>query len=189
MLGGGSLLGGVAGIQSVQYGTIAFTTVQASNTAAINPVVLANSVVIPLGDSFAAIGDVWDVVGLKVVLTSNVLVTASRFAQNGVGTPTISFMVIEFTTGAIKSNQDFDVTMNLVNTNTAVLGTAVTVAKTVIIPRGWTFDSGVADSITGAGTLIKTLGKMTLTDATTITGTRGSALAKLILSGTALEFN
>lgn len=182
----GYLIGGGVFPQSVQFGTIALTNAQASNTAAITAVVKANSVVIPLGITFGTIGDVWDVVGFKLVLTSTILVTASRTTQDGTGDCTLSFMVLEFA-GGIKSNQDFDIVMNAANNGTAVL-TAVDTTKTVLFPRGYNYDSALADSVATAGTLIKTLGRMTLTNATTVTGNRGSALQKLTLSGTALEF-
>lgn len=191
MLGSGYLIGagGGSALQSIQFGTISMTTGQAFNTAAISAVVLANSVVIPLGATWGAVGDVWDTMGIKLALTSTTQVTASRFTQDGTGTPTVSFVVLEFAAGVVKSNQDFDVTMNAVNTNTATIS-AVTVAKSVIIPRGWTYDSALADGISSAGTtLIRTLGNLTLTNTTTVTAVRGDATKKLILSGTVLEFN
>lgn len=179
MFGMGSMFldGGGSVIQSIQYVSVTFGGGDATKDATITAVVVANSVVIHLGDDAL---DAGNVTLTKCALTST---TNVRFTKNAAGASDAKAVVIEFANGIIKSNQDFEVTIAAAaGSNTATI-TSVTTGKTAVLKRGMTYDNA---SQAMGNSLAHTL---TLTDATTITGTREGTTGAVVLAGTALEFN
>src|SRR5712691_8840745 len=117
---------GGATSKSIQAGTIDLTT-NASATATITAVVLANSMILYLGEKTTetAIGR-YDVSNARVELTNTTTVTAYKGLAN-VST-IVSYVVVEFNSGVLKSAQRGTIDMNNVTSNTATI-TAVTTSK------------------------------------------------------------
>ena len=174
-----ALWGASSLVQSVQYGT-AVATGSLTGTATITAVVLANSVVMYLGnsttDTSAAIGRVQS----RLDLTNTTTVTCT--SRDAVATKTVSFVVLEFAPGVVKSLQTG--TLNITTgqqSNTATI-TTVNTAKTFLV-----WDN--QDSNT-AGTNAEAFARLTLTNATTLTATQGAVASggNITTNYTALEF-
>ena len=124
-----ALWGASSLIKSIQYGTVTATG-SLTGTATITAVVLANSVVMYLGnrttDTSAALGRIQS----RLDLTNTTTVTCT--SRDAVATKTVSFAVLEFAPGMVKSLQTGTVnittgelsknaTITAVNTNKAFL--------------------------------------------------------------------
>lgn len=166
----GSWLGGSSvQIKSIQYGSIALGAV-ASGTATISAVSLADSVLISLGSQSAHLEAI-QFCG-RIALTNATTVTLTR-----VGTTDVSmvhgFAVLEFQSGVIRRRGQGTITIpDAANSATATIG-AVTMAKTMLLNLGQSFNT--------TGTQPSTYWdcRLALTDATTITASRGGNTAGL----------
>lgn len=85
-------LDAVAGIRSIQYGSISLNGVT-SNTATITAVAAGKAVLIHLGVSQTGGVNAADI-AVRITLTSTTVVTATR--ETTVGNPTVNFCVLEY---------------------------------------------------------------------------------------------
>ena len=168
-----SLWGQSSLIRSVQYGTITFTNL--TGTATINAVNTANSVVCYLGFSTT---DTTTSLGRNnndVRLTNSTTVTGS--GDDNVALKTVSFCVLEYAPGVVKSIQTGVISITGGSSNTATI-TAVNVNKTSLV---W------GNQNTNGPTNDGCYSRSTLTNATTITQ-NASAANYTDTPFTALEF-
>ncbi len=147
-------------IESIQYGTISITSLTA--TATITSVDASRSILIDLRQS-----NNWNG-GTQPAYTSNTLVftnattiTASRNASGGI-VATASFCVVQFAPGVVRSVQSG---LMIGNSNQTATITSVNTAKSLVLSLGLEGDSGGRDDAF--------YGRLTLTNATTVTLTRG----------------
>jgi hypothetical protein len=164
-------------IKSIQRGTIAIAGGSVTNTATITSVNLACAYVVWLGvtttDTTAEPDRDWT----NVVLTNATTVTATR--QSSVfGTSTVSFEVIEFVPGVLKSLQTGTITIaTSAATGTATLPIAVTTTKAQVIMGGW-----LSTQTDQTGQNASTLPTLDLTNTTTVTATRATASASFTVT-------
>ena len=157
-----SLWGASSLIESIQYGTIALSGVQSSNTATITSVDLSRAIIIDLRQS-----NNWNAASQPaytsntLALTNSTTVTAFRNASGGIAL-TAAFAVVQVAPGVVKSIQSGRVSGN--GTVTVTI-TSVNTAKTFLLSLGLEGDSGGRDDAFYA--------YMSLTNSTTITFTRG----------------
>lgn len=151
-------------VKSVQRATIAITGAT-SNTATITAVVLANSRLRFLGTSSTANSTIGQAAP-RLAFTNTTTITASVDTSPGADTTSVSFEVIEYWPGVIKSVQRGTIT----GITTATI-TAVNVNKSEVDWLGYQVTSAIASFI--AGTTV------TLTDSTTVTTASGSAAAQV----------
>ena len=164
-------------IRSIQRGSIALSTIQASNTATITAVTTTNSVV---SATVKVDGNPNDQASVAVVLTNSTTVTASRITGAGVAA-TVEYTVTEYWPGILKSVQPFTISMTAgVSSNTATI-TAVVTAKSVIVPNGATH---TLTNLTPADVYTR----LVLTNTTTVTGDRGTTTGATVAYGTVVEW-
>jgi hypothetical protein len=167
-------------IRSIQRGTVTIGAVT-SATATITAVDMANSVLLYGGFQNDVAAAAYDQLFPRVELTNATTVTAVK--TTAANTEIIAFEVIEFYPGVLRSVQRGVISSAGVATNTATI-TAVTVAKASVVTLAWT---GVASG--GGGEMQQTTAHVVLTNATTVTLTRGSAVAGSLVGGyQVLEF-
>lgn len=156
-------------LKGLKVGSITIADTVASNTATLSPaVVLANSILIRTGWNADTTGGGNDIASNNayLALTNTTTVTATRGAtQWGLVT---KFVLIEFVPGVIKSVQRGLITVaDATQSNTDTI-TSVDTVKSCFFPLGTTNDT------TGThGPSV--LGSLVLTNATTVTATRGTA--------------
>lgn len=163
-MGGASAL-----IKSIQRGTISLSGAT-SGTATITSVVTANSVVRYLGDSQSdpATDDV-TFFASRLALTNATTVTGSSIAGNASNTQIISYEVVEYFPGVLKSVQRGTVDMTTVTSKTATI-TSVDTTKSTVDHLGFNSNwpaTPAYGSVTRA--------RWALTNATTVTATVGNA--------------
>lgn len=165
-------------INSIQHGTITFDAANPTKTATIVAVQTNCAAVLFLGcDSNTNTDASSDTV--DVVLTNATTVTATRVGTATTGHPIVSFLVIEFVPGALRSLQTFSMSMTGASQTATI--TAVVQGKAMILPGGTTYDA--------ADVLISKFYQTTvLTNATTVTTARVTAAGTLVVVGTVLEF-
>lgn len=119
----------------------------------------------------------------RIELTNATTVSAFRFDVSTTNDMTITGTVVEFASSMIQSIQAGTIDLsNGVATNTATLGTAVTVANTVAIYLGGVSTASGQQSN-------RYLGRVSVTNTTTITGTRvASSTPGVIVGFMAVEF-
>lgn len=180
MIGGGHLLGGNASaIKSIQANTITIANGSATNTAVITAVDVNNAFVIFLGASETT-NNTANSSSCYAQLTNTTTVTAGRNtdASSKTGATIVSFMVVEFYPGFIKSIQTGLITLNGVVSNTAAI-TAVDITKSMILQGGSAGDTVGSDDI---------VGKMVLTTNILVTVSRGAGVGILLSPYTVVEF-
>jgi hypothetical protein len=156
------LTGGSARIRSIQRGTIAIAAGATSNTATISAVDEANTRLVFLGVNSTGEGVAREVC-CRVALTNATTVTAT-VNTTGANNRTVSYEVIEYFPGAIRSVQrgsatGATATISAVNTNKATLDFL-----------GSTTNSGGADASESVASAV-------LTNATTVTVTASGTFA------------
>ena len=157
-----SLWGASSLIESIQYGTIALSGVQLSNTATITSVDLSRAIIIDLRQSNNWNGGTHPAyTSNTLALTNSTTVTAFRNATGGIAL-TAAFAVVQVAPGVVRSVQSGRVSGN--GTVTVTI-TSVNTAKTFLLSLGLEGDSGGRDDAFYA--------YMSLTNSTTITFTRG----------------
>ena len=163
-------------IKSIQTGTIS-TGAANSATATINSVSVSSSYVAFIGvtqsenDSSACV---------TVTLTNATTVTGARQNAEGGGC-NITYIVIEYFPGRIRSLQDGTTLMSGVDTNTSTI-TAVNTNKAQLVYRGTNFDT--AGTTTNAQARVRII----LTNTTTVTAVRGNSTNALTAAWTVVEF-
>ena len=176
-LGGAGMVGlwGASSlIKSVQYVSIAWVTNGAtSGTATIAAVDTAQSVCLPL--SFTSPNNTANDVKSsfpKIVLTNGTTVTATIGGLTGSAlTVTVNAVVVEYAPGVLKSVQTGSIAVASATSNTATI-TSVDTSKSVLIHNMMTSD----DANTGVAFRPDQIQhRLALTNATTITATRGTA--------------
>ena len=146
-------------IKSIQRGVITLSGV-ASNTAAIASVNPANCRLVWLGTYDTTASTTPDLVCCRVEFTNATTITA--YVNTATTGATVSFEVIEYVPGVIKSVQrsTFAVTGSTAGTGTI---TAVTTSKAQLDYLGFT------TTYTGATVVGQGFGRLVLTNATTLT--------------------
>lgn len=158
-----SLWGASSLIASIQYGTVSLGTA-ASATAAINAVDTTRALLIDLRQNNNWSGGTQPAyTSTDLALTNSTTVTAVRQAGGGISC-TASFCVVEFRPGVCRSVQSG--TTTAAGTTTATV-TAVNTDKSMVFSLGLSGDSGGRDDYFYA--------RITLTNGTTITMTRGAS--------------
>lgn len=151
--------GGFPGVKSLQTGSIDLNGVT-SNTATISAVVLANTMLIPCGDTHATTSTTSTEIMAYLQLTNTTTVTATRFTTEATAF-VMQFIVVEFNTGVLNSVQRGITNVNG-GTSTAVTITSVNTAKT--------FVSHLGRALNASGGSPQTRDtKLVLTNATTLT--------------------
>lgn len=167
-----SLWGASSLIESIQYGTIAISGVQTSNTATITSVDLSRAIIIDLRQSNNwSGGTATAYTSNTLALTNSTTVTAFRNASGGIAI-TPAFAVVQVAPGVVKSIQSGRVSGS--GTVTVTI-TGVNTAKTFLLSLGLEGDSGGRDDAFYA--------YMSLTNSTTITFTRGASAGSGMTAG------
>ena len=174
-----SLWGASSLIKSIQRGTIVIAAASASNTATIAAVATENTVVRWLGISYDTDGAVDERSAWAYLsLTNATTVTATRGATTGAAT--VSYEVTEFLPGVIRSVQRGTIFMSAAASNTATI-TSVDTAKSMAYYNG-------TQSGDGFGYSSRYLIRVVLTNATTVTATRGNATNNMTMAYQVTEF-
>lgn len=162
---GGLTFGKLPVVKSVQHGSITLNATETSDTAAITSVDTTNSMILYLSAMRDGIPDTnWDDIMSKVELTNATTVTASRIGPALLSY--VKFCVVEFYPGLVKSNQSG--TIAITGTSNTATITAVDTAKSICVYLGNT--STTASS--AIQYINSALVRVTLTNTTTVTGTR-----------------
>lgn len=166
-------------IKTVQRGTITLAGV-ASNTATITAVDTSNAYVVLLGythsDTAGQAADHW----VRIALTNSTTVTATRIGT--AGTVVVSFEVVEFLPGRVRSIQPVSISLASVTTNTATLGTTLlSTAKAYIAWGGSTATPAALVPESSWCDLV-------LTNTTTVTANRNTNAGGAVVNGTVVEF-
>ena len=147
-------------IRSIQTGSIDLNNVT-SNTAPINVVNLANTVLISLGSRHNLGSSVSQTCTYHLQLTNSTTVTATRFTSDA-NTFAVGYAVVEFLPGIIRSVQSGTIELNGSTSNTFPI-TAVNTAKAFVIHLGTRYNTVAAANVNQRDSIL------TLTNATTVT--------------------
>ena len=158
--------GGHRIIRSIQRGTITLTSV-ASASATITAVDLSSSLLFLLGQSYSAAGGAWDDTHCRIELVNATTVTANR-NNAPAATSIVSFEVVEFWPGVINTPQRRGLSIAGTST-TDTLSPAVNLSRASLIYLGESSNVASGSEHADAKT------RLTLTDSTTVTATRGAA--------------
>lgn len=153
------LSSGSARIKSIQRGSITIADGTASNTATIASVVTENARLVCLGWSSTNVQQA-DNAFARIALTNSTTITATRGAASTGGATTVSYEVIEYEPGAIKSVQRGTFAVSSASTTQAI--TAVATSKSQVDHLGFSHTSATAT--------ITLTPRLTLTNSTTLTG-------------------
>ncbi len=151
-------------IKSIQSGTIAIGSGSASNTATINAVVTANSLLFWNGSYDATATTNQDMIA-DVVLTNTTTITATR-SNAGTNTCNARYTIIEFIPGVLTSVQRGTITIASGSTSNTATITSVSENVAFFNCLGYRNTNNSAERIDSAFATI------TLTDATTVTASR-----------------
>lgn len=186
---GPSGMGGMVGlwgassiVKSVQYGTAPIGSTATTSTTAITSVNMADAVLLWGGFLSGSPSDGGTNPGelmSRITLTNATTVTTNRNTAHFYGRE-LPFCVIEFQPGVLRSAQYGVVTMTGVTSATTTI-TSVNTAKAALICLGNTTSyPASSNNIYGAG--------VTLTNATTVTGTTGSSASNYLVNFVVMEF-
>lgn len=163
-------------IKSIQRGSIVMTGA-GSNTATITSVSTANSLLVYLGCSGSDASTSITTTGYgALTFTNATTITANR--QNGTGNLTVSYEVIEFYPGVIKSMQRGSTVY--VGATTATI-TSVNTAKTMVTSLGWLGD-------TNTFTASVSMMDVVLNSATQLLFSQGNGAATITMKWQVAEF-
>lgn len=164
-------------VKSIQVGAITLSTIQTTNFATVNPVVVGNCILICTYKSGSTTNDGSEA---NFVITNTTTLTATRVSTTGTALSG-QFTLIEFYPGVVRSIQPFSIAIaDTTLTNFATI-TAVNTAKTIIIPNGRTCDQTLARADFVNCDII-------LTNSTTVTASRVASNGITTLKGLAVEF-
>jgi len=177
-----SLWGASSLVKSVQYGTAPINSTGTTTTTTITSVNTADAVLLWGGFLSQSPSDGSTDPGMlmcRITLTNATTVTANRNTADFYGR-NLPFCVIEFQPGVLKSVQHGVVTLTGVTSATTTI-TSVNTAKAALICSGNTTSyPAPSNNIYGAG--------VTLTNATTVTGTAASTAANYLVNFVVMEF-
>lgn len=160
----GVSFGKMPAVKRCQFGSISIAASATSNTATITSVTTANSLLLYGGITPAVDAGEWKDIRVRLTLTNATTITAER--TGNVAAIDISYFIIEFYPGIVKSNQSG--TIAITGTSNTDTITSVDTSKSICVYLG--------ELVTTASTAIQyinsTLTRVTLTNATTVTGTR-----------------
>lgn len=159
----------------MQYGTASIASAAGSGTATITAVDTANATVVFLGFSEDTNTDPGNFFP-RVSLTNATTVTATRSATP-VPAVVLSFVVIEWAPGILRSIQTGTIALAAVSTTATI--TAVDTTKTLLIFNNAQASTGQSDAL---------FSRLTLTNGTTITATRNTNFSSITAAYVALEF-
>ena len=159
-------------IRSIQRATITIAGGSTSNTATITSVDVTNSVLRYLGTEIAGADTTPDIVACRVAFTNATTITATVNTV-GAGNRIVSFEVIEYWPGVLRSVQRGTVTTTGSSTGTATI-TSVTTTKATLDFLGFT-------TTYAGGTLVgHALADVVLTNATTVTANGLGAIDRTV---------
>lgn len=168
-----SLWGQSSLIESIQYGTVSWTTNAASSgTATITAVDTARAFVVFIGQSCAnTTANAPNSGFARVALTNSTTVTATAGGTSGsADAMVVSFAVVQVATGVLKSIQAGTISVASATSGTATI-TEVNSAKAYVIYGGMS----TADTTASAFGPNTTFHRVTLTNSTTVTANRVTA--------------
>jgi len=168
-------------IKSIQQVSITIGASVLTNTATITEVVPANTIIIFLGSYCQSV--LGSVGTIRTDLTNATTVTAYRNANDTIRTSTVNIMVVEFSSGALKSKQTGVLAVTSPATSNTATVTAVVISKSLLLYTGHT-SSDTADN-----SFNYTNPSISLTNTTTITADRGSTSYDLAIGWILIEFN
>lgn len=146
-------------VKQIQRGVISITGAT-SNTATITSVDVSNSVIAFLGQAYSNVSTDPSIGQARVALTNATTVTATIVTTPGAQIVTVSYEVIEYWPGVIKSVQRG----TIAGAATATI-TTVNTLKSCLTQLGWTTTDVTQD--------LKINPKLVLTNATTVTQSGG----------------
>lgn len=164
-------------IKSIQRGTVAVASAALTGTATITAVDLSNSVLVYGGQQTDNSIDTWHRACARIELTNATTITATRFEVGEI--QTVTYEVIEFWPGVIKSVQRGTITMTAVNNATATI-TAVNTSKSMLGYLGYS-----QENPSTASTIMT---RLTLTNSTTVTANRATGTLNVIIGYQVVEF-
>lgn len=177
-------------IKSIQTGVINIPHRSYTNTDTINSVDVSNCILLYLGQR--ALSDYWsgwDCISAYLTLTNSTTITATRDGIDLEEDPSnidISYSILEFYPGIIKSIQSGTITIPSASTTHTATISAVNTGKTLISFLGLSPTPGSGGNVV---TQSSNLASLTLTNSTTITATRTASSASTIVSYQVIEFN
>lgn len=163
MAGMVSLWGASSGVIGIQRATISIAAASGSNTSTITAVNMANARLRLLGMACNNAAANSTASSVQIVLTNATTVTATRSAT-GVADAQVTFEVIEYAPGLIRSIQRGTITISGSGSNTAAI-TDVNTARTELDYLGERMDTALDNMFAF----------LTLTNATTVTAARFNA--------------
>lgn len=166
-------------VKSIQRGIITLNNVT-SNTATVTAVDPNNAVLTCLGWTSAGTGTDQRLSSMAVVLTNSTTVTATVNGAEAVA-HILSYELLEYVPGVIKSIQRGTVTCSAAASATATI-TAIDTTKAVVIWAGFTTDDGTAMQ----ANLV--YGRLVLTNATTVTFSRPGSAGVATVPFTVVEY-
>jgi hypothetical protein len=153
-------------VKSVQTGTAAIAGSAASGTATITAVVVANSIIYPLGFTYDGTSDVPRDALCHVALTNATTVTGTRGSNASADGCTVGYAVMEFWPGVIRRIQTGTIAITDTNASNTATITAVNTAKSAVIYLGNISDVNVTTDRRSE------IPRLALTNSTTVTATR-----------------
>lgn len=165
-------------IRSIQYGLVRVNASTATGTATITAINTANAALMYLGMSQDFVTDNANI-DAHVVLTNSTTVTAARNATGPGNFLDVSFVVVEFVPGIVRSLQSGTITMGGLQTSLTATITAVN-AATAMVAYGHNLES--------TGDANASYSRVTLTNSTTVTVNRVSGTAGNTLAYQVVEF-
>ncbi len=166
-------------IQSIQSGTI--TIAGTSNTATISSVTTTNALCHFQGQTGTSSIDGTTRGRANVVLTNATTVTAARITATD--SCTVGYTVVEFKSGVLNSStQQFSITVSAGNSSSTAAISSVATGQSAI------FYGGAKVSTSGGVVPTELMGKVVLTNATTVTASRSATTASFTVTGTVVEF-
>lgn len=167
-------------IRVIQNGTIVIAAGSTSNTATITAVNPDNSILFLLG--FHATGTInraWNESGVRLAFTNSTTITASRNAISTLdSTPTVTFAVVEFVPGLIKSVQ-----RNTVASGGTTAITGVNTARSLLTYLGFTSTDATINV-----NFVQLQGRVDFASATSVSGLVGSGTVTETIGFQVTEF-
>lgn len=167
-------------IKRVQQVSISLSTAQTSNTATITSVNTAYAVCFYNGHTVSGTATNPSEQAVRVDLTNATTVTATRNSASASNSSEVRATVIEFSANLVQSVQQGTIVISAVTSNTATI-TSVDTTRSVVIFQGF------LGNTTGT-TLGRASCSLVLTNATTVTATKGNATNSATVGYTVIQF-
>lgn len=168
-------------VRSIQASTIVLNAVT-TNTATINAVTTANAFVVWLGQTHSTNAADFNYTEGTVELTNATTVTAGK-GNSATNALTVGFVVIEFYTGILKSNQQVSATIAGSSASQTATISSVNTANSLTVYNGWNLGAFASNDNTRRPYTV-------LTNGTTVTFSRNSSATSTtcLCKATVLEF-